>query len=88
MERAVLMCKGEILTLQELPAAFQPRRPEDEGLPPDPSPQDMEREYIRKTLERFAFDREEVARRLEISLEELNFKIKVYGLEPAKEHAR
>jgi len=88
MERAVLMCEGEVLTLAELPPAFQPRTPEEEGLPPEPSPQEMEREYIRKTLERFAFNREEVARRLEISLEELNFKIKVYGLEPAKEHAR
>lgn len=88
MERAVLMCEGEALTLQELPEVFHPRAPEPEDLSSEPSPQEMEREYIRKTLERFAFNREEVARRLEISLEELNFKIKVYGLEPAKEHAR
>ncbi len=81
MERSVIICQGDVLTLSNLPPALQRRASEADGLDAEPSPQQMERQYILKTLEKFAFNREEVARRLEISLEELNFKIRIYGLE-------
>jgi transcriptional regulator with PAS, ATPase and Fis domain len=81
MERAVLMCQGEALIREDLPPALQRLGEAPEAWAPEPTPQQMERQYILKTLEKYAFNREEVARRLEISLEELNFKIRVYGLE-------
>ncbi len=81
MERAVIICQGEVLNLADLPPALQRPGPAAADPTAEPGPQEMERQYILKTLEKFAFNRAEAARRLEISLEELNYKMRMYGLE-------
>ena len=82
IERGVIVCQGDVLTLQNLPAALQPRgewlaaAAETElGLP------ELERQLITRTLERVAGQRREAAEILGISLDELNLKIRSYGLE-------
>jgi transcriptional regulator with GAF, ATPase, and Fis domain len=82
IERGVIVCQGDELTLEDLPPALQPRRewpaagPETEpGLP------ELERQLISRTLERVAGQRQQAAEILGISLDELNLKIRSYGLE-------
>ena len=82
IERGVIVCQGNILTREDLPAALQPQRQwlapggEDEpGLP------ELERQLISRTLDRVAGQRRQAAEILGISLDELNLKIRSYGLE-------
>jgi transcriptional regulator with GAF, ATPase, and Fis domain len=82
IERGVIVCQGNVLTREDLPAALQPQRQwqaangEDEpGLP------ELERQLISRTLERVAGQRPQAAEILGISLDELNLKIRSYGLE-------
>jgi transcriptional regulator with PAS, ATPase and Fis domain len=82
LERGVILCPGETLTLADLPPQLQAlgREPtlEPEG---EPSLTELERELIIRTLEKLFQDRQQAAQVLGISLEELDFKIRVYGLE-------
>lgn len=82
IERGVIVCQGNVLTREDLPAALQPQRQwraaggEDEpGLP------ELERQLISRTLDRVAGQRRQAAEILGISLDELNLKIRSYGLE-------
>jgi transcriptional regulator with GAF, ATPase, and Fis domain len=82
IERGVIVCQGNVLTREDLPAALQPQPQwlaaggEDEpGLP------ELERQLISRTLERVAGQRRQAAEILGISLDELNLKIRSYGLE-------
>ena len=82
IERGVIVCKGNVLTREDLPAALQPpgewAAAGGEGEPGLP---ELERQLISRTLERVAGQRQQAAEILDISLDELNLKIRSYGLE-------
>ena len=78
----MIVCPGDVLTPQDLPAALQPRG----GWPAaggetEPGLPELERQLISRTLERVAGQRRQAAEILGISLDELNLKIRSYGLE-------
>ena len=82
IERGVIVCQGKVLTLEDLPAGLQQLGSwpvaggETElGLP------ELERQLISRTLERVDGQRRQAAEILGISLDELNLKIRSYGLE-------
>jgi transcriptional regulator with GAF, ATPase, and Fis domain len=82
IERGVIVCQGNVLTPDALPPALQQRggreaaeRQTEPGLP------ELERQLISRTLERVAGQRRQAAEILGISLDELNLKIRSYGLE-------
>ena len=82
IERGVIVCQGNVLTLEDLPAALQPQggwlAAGGEGEPGLP---ELERQLISRTLERVAGQRRQAAEILGISLDELDLKIRSYGLE-------
>ena len=83
LERGVILCQGETLSLAGLPAqlqnlALEPERPG--AFETEPSPPEWEKEFIFHTLEKHSWNRQEAAAALQISLEELDFKIRAYGL--------
>jgi two-component system, NtrC family, response regulator HydG len=82
IERGVIVCQGDVLTLRDLPPALQQRLgwPE-EGSDTEPGLPELERQLIIRTLERVAGQRVQAAEILGISLDELNLKIRSYGLE-------
>ncbi len=82
LERGIILCQGEALSLSELPPQLQrlAREPEQEAFETEPAPPEWEKEFIFHTLEKHHWNRQEAAAALQISLEELDFKIKVYGL--------
>jgi transcriptional regulator with PAS, ATPase and Fis domain len=82
IERGVIVCQGNVLTWDDLPPTLQQRgryaaanRETEPGLP------ELEGQLIRRTLERVAGQRRQAAEILGISLDELNLKIRSYGLE-------
>jgi two-component system response regulator HydG len=82
MERAVIICRGTVISLDNLPSAMQQRG----GLSGGGEEKDLElpeweRKLISGTLERVAGQRQQAAEILGISLDELNLKIRSYGLE-------
>ncbi|MGQ9687895.1 MAG: sigma-54 interaction domain-containing protein [Desulfobaccales bacterium] len=83
LERGIILCQGETLGLAELPPSLQ-RLARDTAYAgsqeTEPSAPEWEKEFIFHTLEKHAWNREEAAAALQISLEELDFKIKTYGL--------
>jgi len=82
LERATILCQGEVLTLSDLPPQLQHLAQEKEGAPVEPEPglSEWEKEFIYHTLEKCSWNRQEAAQVLQISLEELEFKIRTYGL--------
>ena len=64
------------------PPSLQRLAPDLEGATAatKPSPPDWEKEFIFHTLEKHAWNRQDAAAALQISLDELDFKIKAYGL--------
>jgi transcriptional regulator with GAF, ATPase, and Fis domain len=82
IERGVIVCQGHVLTPEDLPLALQPRRewPVADG-EMEPGLPELERQMISRTLERVAGQRQQAAAILGISLDELNLKIRSYGLE-------
>jgi transcriptional regulator with PAS, ATPase and Fis domain len=82
IERGVIVCQGKVLTLQDLPPALQLRGGWAEaGGDTEPGLPELERQLITRTLERVAGQRRQAAEILGISLDELNLKIRSYGLE-------
>jgi transcriptional regulator with PAS, ATPase and Fis domain len=81
LERGVIICQEDTLTPAHLPPPLQrllPKTPppgEDE-----PSLPELERELIIRTLEKLSQDKRQAAQVLGISLEELDVKIRAYGL--------
>ncbi len=82
IERGVIVCQGNVLTREDLPAALQLQGEwlatggeSEPGLP------ELERQLISRTLERVAGQRQQAAEILGISLDELNLKIRSYGME-------
>jgi transcriptional regulator with PAS, ATPase and Fis domain len=82
LERGIILCQGEALSPAELPPQLQrlARQPGQEALETEPAPPEWEKEFIFHTLEKHAWNRQDAAAALQISLEELEFKIKAYGL--------
>jgi two-component system, NtrC family, response regulator HydG len=81
IERGVILCQGNVLTLEDLP----PSHKQTGGWPAageetEPGLPELERQLIRRTLERVAGQRRQAAEILGISLDELNLKIRSYGL--------
>jgi len=82
MERAVIVCQGNLITLENLPPALQQRS----GFPclgeeKELELPELERQLIRRTLERVNGQRQEAAEILGITLDELNLKIRSYRLD-------
>jgi DNA-binding NtrC family response regulator len=82
LERGIILCQGEALSPSELPPQLQrlAGEPEQEGFDTEPAPPEWEKEFIFHTLEKHSWNRQEAAAALQISIEELEFKIKAYGL--------
>ncbi len=83
LERGVILCQGGTLDLAHLPASIQRLAQEPAGFgasEAEPAPPEWEKEFIYQTLEKNAWNRQEAAQALQISLEELDFKIRAYGL--------
>jgi transcriptional regulator with GAF, ATPase, and Fis domain len=79
MERGVIICQRESLSLADLPPVFRPKPPpQPEAGEPDLL--ELERQLIRRTLEKVAGRRQDAAAILGISLEELNFKLRSYDI--------
>ncbi len=78
IERGVIVCQGDTLTLQDLPENLRHAgwvfREEEMDLP------ELERQLIRRTLERVDGQRQAAAEILGISLDELDLKMRSYGL--------
>ena len=82
IERGVIICQGDTLTLKDLPAGLQRYGswfPLDEDS--EPNLAELERQLINQTLKKVAGQRQQAAEILGISLEELNLKIRSYRLE-------
>ena len=82
IERGVIVCQGDVLTLQDLPESLQQAGSVawiDEEL--EPELPELERQLISNTLEMVEGQRQAAAEILGISLDELDLKIRSYGLE-------
>ena len=82
IERGVIVCQGNVLTLQDLPESLQQAGSVawiDEEL--EPELPELERQLISNTLEMVEGQRQAAAEILGISLDELDLKIRSYGLE-------
>jgi transcriptional regulator with GAF, ATPase, and Fis domain len=82
IERAVIVCQGTVVMLENLPQAFQ----QSDGVARDIGEKELElpeleRQLISRTLERVAGQRRQAAEILGISIDELNLKIRSYRLE-------
>ncbi len=82
IERGSIVCRGDTLSLPDLPEGLQqlahagPAADEAE-----PQLAELEQQLITRTLEKVAGQRRQAAEILGISMEELNLKIRSYGLE-------
>jgi DNA-binding NtrC family response regulator len=84
VERAVLLCRGRVIDLEDLPATVRPgQRGAGESLPKDlPGVlADIERQAIQSALERTGGVQTQAADALGISERVLRYKMKKYGLE-------
>jgi two-component system response regulator AtoC len=91
IERAMLLARGGVLTLADLPAELKkPPAPDKEG-PIAPSiawgPEgvdirDVERSLILKALEQTGWNQSRAAALLHLSRDQLRYRVKKYGLKP------
>jgi transcriptional regulator with PAS, ATPase and Fis domain len=81
IERGVIVCQGEVLGQGDLPQALQQWGWPGGDEATEPGLPELERQLIRRTLERVAGQRQQAAEILGISLDELNLKIRSYGLD-------
>ena len=84
VERAILLCRGRVIDLEDLPATVRPgQRSAGEPLPKDlPGVlADIERQAIESALERSGGIQTQAAETLGISERVLRYKMKKYGLE-------
>jgi DNA-binding NtrC family response regulator len=83
IERAVIFCKGDHITFDELPEflkAGQPATIPENSMALDAAIKDFERQYILSILRKHTFDKEKTATALEISLPTLYRRIKDLGI--------
>ncbi|MEW6616473.1 MAG: sigma-54 dependent transcriptional regulator [Thermodesulfobacteriota bacterium] len=83
VERMVIMCRGEIISLNDLPSAIGGSQQEEEQseIIMGHTLRDTEREVIRRTLEKTGGNRTKASAILGITRKTLQNKIKEYGLE-------
>jgi len=88
IERAMVMAGGRTIELEDLPPALQeaqaqtsPLLPDDGALSIKEASRRLERELIRRALEKTGGNRTQAAKLLEISHPALLYKIKEYGLD-------
>jgi two-component system, NtrC family, response regulator HydG len=85
IERGVIVCQGDVLTRGDLPSALNQRLGwPSAGCETEPGLPELEQQLIIRTLERVAGQRAQAAEILGISLDELNLKIRSYGLEASE----
>lgn len=87
IERIVLLARGDEVTLQDLPECLRRERPPLDAiqleLPPEGiSLEAVERELIRRALEKFEGNQSQAARYLDISRKTLIYRMEKYGLKP------
>jgi len=84
VERAVILCQGEQITVQELPPQILPGdvrlKEQNDAAPATPTLRDMEKEMIRATLAENGGNKSKSAKILGIARQTLLNKIKEYGL--------
>jgi two-component system response regulator HydG len=82
MERAVIICQGDTISVENLPPALQQRGGfSGAGEEKELELPELERQLIIRTLDRVAGQRQQAAEILGISLDELNLKIRSYRLD-------
>jgi DNA-binding NtrC family response regulator len=84
VERAVLLCRGRVIDLEDLPATARPGQRSAAEPPPKDLPgvlADIERQAIQSALERSGGIQTQAAEALGISERVLRYKMKKYGLE-------
>jgi two-component system response regulator PilR (NtrC family) len=87
IERAVIFCDGDFVTLEHLPDYMLPASPDNEPLVPlaqltlKDAVKNFERQFIQQALARFNQNKEEVARSLGVSLSSLYRKIEELSIE-------
>ena len=87
IERAVIFCDGDFITLEHLPDYMLPASPDNEPLVPlaqltlKDAVKNFERQFIQQALARFNQNKEEVARSLGVSLSSLYRKIEELSIE-------
>ncbi len=85
MESAVVLCKGSVITLDDLPPAVRGDSSEEViRLPVGTSLADMEKEVIRSTLNREGGNKSRTAEILGIGRKTLHRKLQEFGMEPAE----
>ncbi len=87
IERIVVLARGDEVTLQDLPDFLRRERPPLDAiqleLPPEGiSLEAVERELIRRALEKFDGNQSQAARYLDISRKTLIYRMEKYGLKP------
>jgi DNA-binding NtrC family response regulator len=84
IERAVLLCRGSVIDLEDLPATARPGEKEAGAVPPGPLPDvlaSLERQALRAALERHGGVQTRAAAELGIGERVLRYKMKKHGLE-------
>jgi two-component system NtrC family response regulator len=85
VERAVLLCRGRVIDLEDLPVALRPGERGTADAEPRSLPglvESIERQAIRAALERHGGVQTQAAEELGISERVLRYKMRKYGLEP------
>jgi two-component system response regulator AtoC len=87
MERATILCQGDIIEVEYLPIELRTIPPKEQKIIPQPpssddalSLQDIERRHIIETLQKFDGNKSKAARVLNISRSTLREKLKQYGI--------
>ncbi|MFQ5869072.1 MAG: sigma-54-dependent transcriptional regulator [Candidatus Zixiibacteriota bacterium] len=84
LERAVVMCRGEVIDVGDLPPQLSEKSATGEETRPTGTLREMEKEYIFKALEATSWNFTEAAAILGIHRNTLRLKLKEYGIEKEK----
>ena len=84
LERAVVMCRGEVIDVGDLPPQLSEKATAGEETKPTGTLREMEKEYISKALEATSWNFSEAAAILGIHRNTLRLKLKEYGIEKEK----
>jgi two-component system response regulator HydG len=83
MERSVIMCDGHVLTAKHLPAGLGPLPPGAARIP-GATLEEIERHAILATLEACGGRTSAAAQMLDISVRNIQYKLRAYGVPPSK----
>lgn len=84
LERAVVMCRGEVIDVEDLPAQLSEKVARGDETKPTGTLKEMEKEQISKALEATSWNFTEAAALLGIHRNTLRLKLKEYGIEKRK----